>query len=323
MKPLRNGLLGLLLAASAPLWAARPDAPYPTRAITIVVPFAAGGSTDLLARVIAQGLGESLKQTVIVENRPGAGSVMGTAQVAKAPADGYTLVLGTSSLTSNAAVNTKMPFDVGKDLAPIAVLAKGPFMVVVNDKFPARTPREFIAELKRHPGKYAYASGGIGSTNHLAAEMIFAMAGTSAVHVPYRGATPALTDLVSDQVQFTLSTGPSLLQHLRGGRVRAIAITSARASPVAPDLLPVATAVAGYEFEQWWGLLAAAGTPAAIVQRLNAEVNKIVATPAFKHIMLREGALAQSGSPAQFAAIIAAEIPRWQQLARQQKIKLE
>ena len=296
---------------------------YPSRPVTIVVPYAPGGSNDNFARVLGKSLGAALKQPVIVDNRPGASGNTGTAFVAKAAPDGYTLLVVSSSLVTNAAIQTKLPFDAAKDLAPIAMLAKGPFIVAVNNEFPARTPKELVAALKAAPGKYAYASSGIASTNQFATEQLKALSGTYLLHVPYKGIGPAVTDLIGNQVQVLISSGPSIMPFVRSGRLRAIAVTSARPSPIAPDLPAMASAVPGYNFEAWWGLLAPAGTPHEIVARLNTEVNKILATPEYKDFLLKEGALPAPATPTQFAATIAADIPRWKKLAQQQNIKAE
>lgn len=293
---------------------------YPGKPITIVVPYAAGGSNDVFARVLAKGLSLSLKQPVVVDNKPGASGTVGTAQVARATPDGYTLLLVSSSLVTNAAIQPRLPFNTVTDLAPVAVLAKGPFIVAVTPGFPARNARQLMAELKSRPGKYAYASSGIASTNQFATESLKALSGTFVVHVPYRGIGPAVTDLIGNQVQLLIASGPSLMPHVRSGRVRALAVTSALASPIAPELPPMSSVVPGYEFEAWWGLLAPAGTPPEIVNRLNAEVNAITASAEFREFLLKEGALPYAVSPAQFAATIAADIPRWQKLARQQNI---
>ncbi len=313
---------GLALAALCALGmpAAQAQDGYPHKPITIVVPYAAGGSNDNFARVMARGLSAALKQTVIVDNKPGASGNSGTAIVAKSPADGYTLVAVSSSLVTNAAIQTKLPFDAVKDLAPVAMMAKGPFIVAVNNEFPARTPKELVAALKAAPGKYAYASSGVASTNQFATEQLKALSGTFVLHVPYRGIGPAVTDLIGNQVQLLISSGPSIMPHVRSGRIRAIAVTSAQPSPIAPELPAMASAVPGYDFEAWWGLLAPAGTPPDIVARLNTEVNKVLATAEFKDFLLKEGALAAAMTPAQFAAVIAADIPRWRALAKQQNI---
>ena len=293
---------------------------YPSKPITIIVPYAPGGSNDNFARVLGKGLSIALKQPVLVDNRPGASGSSGTAFVAKSAPDGYTLLVVSSSLVTNAAIQTKLPFNAVKDLAPVAMMAKGPFIVAVNNSFPARTPKELVAALKAAPGKYAYASSGIASTNQFATEQLKALSGTFVLHVPYKGIGPAVTDLIGNQVQLLISSGPSIMPFVKSGRMRAIAVTSAQPSPIAPELPPMASAVPGYNFEAWWGLLAPAGTPHDIVARLNTEVNKVLATPEFKDFILKEGALPAPDTPAQFAATIAADIPRWKKLAQQQHI---
>ncbi len=293
---------------------------YPSKPITIVVPYAAGGSNDVFARLLAKSLTQSLKQTVVVDNRPGASGTTGTAYVAKSAPDGYTLVVVSSSLVTNAAIQQRMSFNPATDLAPVAILAQGPFILAVNKDFPAQNVKEFIAELRAKPGKYAYASSGIASTNQFATESMKALSKTFVVHVPYRGMGPAVTDLIGNQVQMLISSGPSIMPHVRSGRIRALAVTSAKPSAIAPELPAISSVVPGYEFEAWWGLLAPAGTPAEVIKRLNAEVNAITASAEFKEFLLKEGALPNPVSPAQFAATIAADIPRWQKLAKQQNI---
>ncbi len=320
--PFSRRRLSLAVAAMCVLGAplAQAQDSYPSKPITIVVPYAPGGSNDNFARVLAKGLNAALKQPVIVDNRPGASGNMGTAFVAKSATDGYTLLVVSSSLVTNAAIQTKLPFDAVKDLAPVAMIAKGPFIVAVNNSFPARTPAELVAALKAAPGKHAYASSGIASTNQFATEQLKALSGTFVLHVPYKGIGPAVTDLIGNQVQLLISSGPSIMPFVKSGRIRAIAVTSAQTSPIAPELPPMASAVPGYSFEAWWGLLGPAGMPANIVARLNTEVNKVLATPEFKDFLLKEGALPAPATPAQFAATIAADIPRWKKLAQQQNI---
>ena len=296
---------------------------YPSKPITIVVPYPAGGSNDVFARMMGKALGDALKATVIIDNRPGASGNSGTGQVAKAAPDGYTLIAVSSSMTTNAAIQAKLPFDPIKSFAPVAMFAKGPFIVAVNNDVPVKTPAELLATIKRQPGKLNYASSGIGSSNQFATEMLKAATGTFVVHVPYRGMGPAVTGLIGGETQVLIASGPSLLQQVRGGRVRAVGITSLTPSPIAPDLTPMATAVPGYEFELWWGLLAPAGTPPAIVNQLNAEVNKALASAEIVAAFLKEGAVAAPLTPAQFGAVIAADIPRWQKIAKQQNIVAE
>ncbi|MEF9999625.1 MULTISPECIES: tripartite tricarboxylate transporter substrate binding protein [Comamonadaceae] len=323
----RNPLLRRSLLCSAAALAVAGFAPlaqaqqYPTKPITMVVPYPPGGSNDSFARQIAKELGDVLKQSVIVENRPGASGNTGTGQVAKAQADGYTLVAVSSSMTTNSAVQTKMPFDPVKSFAPVAMFARGPFIVAVNNDFAARTPAELISAVKANPGKFNYASSGTGSVNHFATELLRSMApGFDITHVPYKGQGPAVTDVIGNQVQLMISSGPSILPMVRNGKLRAIGITSLQPSPVAPDLTPMAAAVPGYEFDLWWGLLAPAGTPAPIVNQLNQAVNQILASPQIKANFLREGALTSSISPQQFGEVIQKDVERWKKLAKDRNI---
>jgi len=294
---------------------------YPSKTITIVVPYPPGGSNDVFARTIAKELGDALKQPVIVDNRPGASGTTGTAAVTRAVADGYTLVAVSSSMTTNAAIQPKMPFDPVKGLAPVAMFAEGPFIVAVNNSFPAKNPKELIEAIRAKPGTFNYASSGTGSVNQFGTELLKSKAGKLFItHIPYRGMGPAVTDLIGGQTQMLMASGPSLLPMVRAGKVRAVGITSAKPSAIAPDLQPMAAAVPGYEFSLWWGLLAPAGTPAPVVAKLNAAVNQILAKAEVKAQFLREGAEARTLTPAQFGSVIAADIERWKQLARQQSI---
>lgn len=296
---------------------------YPSRPITIVVPYPAGGSNDVFARQIGRALGDALKTTVVIDNRPGASGNTGTATVAKALPDGYTLVAVSSSMVTNAAIQPRLPFDPVTSFSPVATFAKGPFIVAVNNSVDAHTPAELIGLLKANPGRFNYASSGLGSSNQFATEMMKAMSGSFIVHVPYRGMGPAVTDLIGEQVQLLVASGPSLLPQIRAGRIRAIGITSLQPSAIAPELPTMASAVPGYEFELWWGLLAPAGTPPELVARLNAEVNRALTSPELKAFFLKEGASVNPSSPAQFSATIAADVVRWKQVAAQQSIKPE
>ena len=318
----RASAVALLAACGAlPAGVAVAQAAYPSRAITIVVPYPAGGSNDTFARQVAKELGDQLGQPVIIDNRPGASGNTGTGQVAKAVPDGYTLVAVSSSMTTNAAIQSKLPFDPVKGLAPVAMFAKGPFIVAVNNDFPARTPAELIAAIKARPGQYNYASSGTGSVNQFGTELLKARVGDLQItHIPYKGMGPAVTDLVGNQTQLLISSGPSLLPMVRSGKLRAVGITSLKPSPVAPELTPMASAVPGYEFELWWGLLAPAGTPPEVVGRLNGAVNAALGKPELAANFLKEGAIATPLTPAQFGAVIVEDIERWKKLAKQQNI---
>lgn len=315
--------LFLLLTVFAMSTIVHAQSAFPNKPITLVVPYPVGGSNDVFARLIAKNLGEALKVSVVVDNRPGASGSTGTIQVSKAAPDGYTLLAVSSSMTTNVAIQTRSSFDPVTGLTAIAMLAKGPFIVAVNNDFPAKNPAELIALLKANPGKFNYASSGTGSSNQFATELLKAMSGTFAVHIPYRGMGPATTDLIGGQTQILLASGPSLLPQVRNGRIRAIGITSLNPSLIAPDLIPVSTVIPGYEFELWWGILGPAGMPADIVNLLNREINKILASPEIKATLLREGAEASPESPAQFANRLSGDIARWKSVAKRQNITAE
>ena len=293
---------------------------YPSKPITIIVPYPPGGSNDVFARQIAKGLSDAMKTAVIVDNRAGASGNIGSAIVAKSTPDGYTLLATSSSMVTNAAILQNMPFDPVSGFAPVAMFAKGPFIVAVTESVKVNSPAELMAQIKANPGKLNYASSGSGSSNQFATELLKSMSGTDVVHVPYKGMGPAVTDLLGGQVQILIASGPSLLPQLRGGKIRAIGITSAKPHPIAPDLKPMAAAVPGYEFELWWGLLAPAGTPPEIVEQLNGEVNKVIKSAALKEYFLKEGAEVTPSTPSDFAATIAADVTRWRKLAKQQSI---
>ena len=315
--------LFLLLTVFAISTVVHAQSAFPNKPITLVVPYPVGGSNDVFARLIAKNLGEALKVSVVVDNRPGASGSTGTIQVSKSAPDGYTLLAVSSSMTTNVAIQTKSSFDPVTGLTAIAMLAKGPFIVAVNNDFPAKNPAELIALLKANPGKFNYASSGTGSSNQFATELLKAMSGTFAVHIPYRGMGPATTDLIGGQTQILLASGPSLLPQVRNGRIRAIGITSLNPSPIAPELIPVSTVIPGYEFELWWGILGPAGMPADIVNLLNREINKILASPEIKATLLREGAEASPESPSQFANRLSGDIARWKSVAKRQNITAE
>lgn len=324
--PRRRTVALLLSLALSPLaiQAAHASDAYPARPIRLVVPFPAGGTTDIMARAVSAELSKLPGWNVVVDNKPGAGGNIGSDIVAKAAPDGYTLVAVSSSLTTNAAVQGKLPYDAVKSFAPVAMVAQGPFIVAVSNDFPAKSPQELIDTIRANPGKFNYASSGPGSVNQFGTELLKAKAGKlNITHVPYRGMGPAVTDLIGNQTQLLISSGPSLLPMVRAGKVRAVGITSLKPSPVAPELTPMASAVPGYEFELWWGFLAPAGTPPAIVARLNAAVNHALEKPAVKAAILKEGAEAKPVTPQQFAETIADDVARWKVLAKQQNIVVD
>ncbi len=307
-----------LAATALPAWA---QGSYPSRPITMVVPYPPGGSNDLFARQVAKEMGDLLRQPVIVDNRAGASGTTGIAFVAKAAPDGYTLVAVSSSLTTNAAMQASLPFDPARDLQPVAMLAKGPLVVAVNNQFPASNPAELLKTIAAHPGKFNYATSGTGSVNHFAAELMRSMVpGMDIVHVPYKGQGPAVTDVIGNQAQMLVSSGPSILPMVRSGKLKAVGITSLSPSPIAPELVPMSTAIPGYQFELWWGLLAPAGVPPATVALLNQAVNQVLAKPGIQAQFLREGAIATPLSPQQFGEVIREDLARWKRLAKARNI---
>jgi tripartite-type tricarboxylate transporter receptor subunit TctC len=319
-------LLAALLFAQSPFGLAQEA--YPTKPITLVVPYPPGGSNDVFARIVAKELAEMTKQVVLVDNRPGASGSTGTAAVSRASADGYTLVAVSSSMVTNAAIQAKLPFDPVKGLTPVATLAEGPFIVAVNNSFAASisasTPKDLIAAIRSKPGSYNYASSGTGSVNQFATELLKAKAGKLFItHIPYRGMGPAVTDLVGGQTQLLLASGPSLMPMIRSGKLRAIGVTSLGTHPIAPDLMPMSSAVPGYEFSLWWALFAPAGTPSAIADKLNGWVNQILAKPHIRAQFLREGAETLISSPVQLGQRVVRDIERWKALAKQQGIVAE
>jgi len=296
---------------------------YPSRPVRLLVGFAAGGNFDVVARIIAEWMSEQLRQSVIVENRPGASSNLATEAVVRAPADGYTLVLGGAVNAVNATLFGKLSFNFINDLAPVAGLVQFPNVMTVRASFPGKTVPEFIAYAKENPGKLNQGSSGRGTTQHLAGELFKIMTGTDFVHVPYRGAAPALTDLLGGQVQVLFEPLAPSIEHIKAGTLRGLAVTSAVRSPVLPDVPTVGEFVPGYEVSGWNGILAPKNTPADIIARLNAVVNAGLAEPRIKTRLAGLGATTLPGSPAAFEKLIAAETDKWSKVIRTAGIKPE
>ncbi len=291
---------------------------YPTKPVTIVVPFSAGGTTDILARVVGQAISGDLGQTVIIDNKPGAGGNIGAAAVARAPADGYTLLMGTVGTHAiNEALYKKLPFDPTKDFAPLSRVAMVPNVLVVPVALPYKSVADIIAAAKAQPGKLTYASSGIGTSIHLSGELFKSMTGTEILHVPYKGSSPALTDLLGGQVMMMFDNLPSAMQHIRGGKLRALAVTAAKRSPELPDVPTVAEAgVKGFEATSWFGLFAPAGTPPQVVSKLNAAIVKALGSAEVKKKLSEQGAEPHPEKPEQFAAFIRAESAKWTKVVR-------
>ena len=297
---------------------------YPIRPIRMIVPQSAGGSTDLVARVIAQRLDDELKQPVVVDNRPGAGSINGTEIVAKATPDGYTLLAIAASFTITPSLRKQLPFDPVLDFSSVTQLVILPHILVVPPSVPATTVKELIALLKAKPGELNCATSGVGTSTHLALEQFMYMTGTRMLPVPYKGGAPGMTALLGGQVHLYFATISTALPHVKVGKLRALAVTSARRSASAPEFPTVAEAgVPKYEHTSWVGLLAPAKTPWPIIARLNAESVKIINSPQVKTLMLREGLESVGNTPEEFAAIIKAEIAKWMKLAKIADIKAD
>jgi tripartite-type tricarboxylate transporter receptor subunit TctC len=320
-------LIVAALAAGMALCAltASAQAPYPNRPVRIVVPFAAGGTTDILARALAQKLTEALGQSFIVDNRPGAGGNIGAELVAKSAPDGYTLLMGTVGTHAiNPSLYKVMPYDHVKDFAPVVLVAGVPNVLEVNPSVPVQTVAELIAYAKANPNKLNFASSGSGTSIHLSAELFKSMTGVQMQHVPYKGSAPALQDLVGGQVQLMFDNLPSSLALIKAGKLRPLAVTSTTRAAVLPDVPTVAEAgVPGFEASSWFGLLAPAGTPPAIIAKLNAEANRWLSSPDAKEKLLAQGANAAGGSPEDFARHIAAETIKWAKVVKDSGAKVD
>jgi tripartite-type tricarboxylate transporter receptor subunit TctC len=291
--------------------------------VRLLVGFAAGGNFDVVARIIAEWMSEQLHQPVVVENRPGASSNLAIEAAVRAPADGYTLVLGGAVNTVNATLFEKLSFNFMSDLAPVGGLVQFPNVMTVRASFPARTVPEFIAYAKENPGKLNQGSSGRGTTQHLAGELFKIMTGTDFVHVPYRGAAPALTDLLGGQVQVLFEPLPPSIEHIKAGTLRALAVTTAVRSPVLPDVPTVSQFVPGYEVSGWNGILAPKNTPPDIIARLNAVINAGLAEPRIQTRLAGLGATILPGSPAEFEKLIDDETTKWGKVIRTAGIKPE
>jgi tripartite-type tricarboxylate transporter receptor subunit TctC len=317
-------MLAVLAALCLPATVTAQPAPWPSRPITLVVGNAPGGSNDVFARAIGKRLQEVLGQPVVVDNKPAGGGVIANTFVAKAPPDGYALAIVSSTFTTGAAIRTNLAYDAVKSFKPVAMLAKGPLLVTVPANSPFKTIAELVAYAKAHPGELNYGSSGPGSINHFATELFSDAADIRLTHVPYKGMGPATTDLLGGQIQMLVASAPSILAQVKGGRVRALAVTSEARSPVAPELPSLDQAgYKGSATELWWGVLAPAGTPQAIVDRLNSEINKIILSAEMKDFFIKEGAEPTAMQPAQFEAFVAAEIERWKKVAKAADIKPE
>jgi tripartite-type tricarboxylate transporter receptor subunit TctC len=310
----------LACAATAALAQSFPDKP-----IRFVIGFTPGGPSDILARALGQKLAERWNQQVVIENRPGAGGNVAAEAVARSAPDGYTWLLGNNSiLATNQTLYRSLPYDPVKDFAPVSLVAVQPNILVVNPQLPVNSVSELISYARKYPGKLNYASSGSGAAAHLAGELFKTLAGVDLVHVPYKGAQPALTDVITGQVQLMFATSASVIPFVKAGKLRALAVTTARRSPSVPDLPTVSEAgVAGFEAITWHGVVVPAATPAPLVERLNRDIVAVLGAPDLRERLAALGAEVHAGTPREFADYIAAEIPKWAKVVRDSGARIE
>src|SRR4051812_12578864 len=324
-KRIMNSKSGTAIALALALAAAGVCAQnYPAKTVRIIVPFPPVGAADLLSRTLAQKLTEAWGQTVIVDNRPGVGGNFGVEMAAKAAPDGYTTVM--SAVTTNAigmATYTKLGYDLERDLAAVVLAGHVPHVLVIHPSLPARNVKEVVALAKAHPGQLAFASQGQGTLSHLEQEMLKQMGGFTALHVPYKGSAPGLSDLIPGNVQLFFDSIPSSLPHIKSGRIRALGVASSKRSPALPEVPAINESLKGFEADSWFGLMMPAGTPREIIAKVNAETVKILGTQEVKDRLLSQGGVAAGGTPEQLAERIRADIAKWGKVARTANIKIE
>lgn len=321
---LLSGLVGVAHAATPAAQDRPASRDYPTKPVRIVVPQSPGASTDITARLVAQGLSEALRQPVIVDNRPGSSGIAGTELVARAAPDGYTLMVVASSFSINPALGRKLPYDSIRDFTTVTQLSKFPNMLAAHPSAPVKTLQDVIALAKAKPGQLSYASAGLATGTHMTAELLKYMTGIELLHVPYKGGGPAMTAAMGGQTQLIVSTSVGLLPHVRAGRLRAIALTSAKRSAAAPDIPTFAeSGVPGYEHEPWNGMFGPARLPKPVLAKVNAEVGRILQSPDVKKAFERDGADVVGSTPEQFGAVLKSEIAKWTKVAKAAGIRLE
>jgi len=315
---------GISLGVGLTARRARAAASWPSRPIRLIVPFPPGGSTDILAREIALRLQDSLGQVVVVDNKPGAGGSIGSSEAARAKADGHTLLMGhIGTLAINPTLYPRLAYDPRTSFTPVALMARVPNVLVVNPQVPARDVRELIALAKARPGELRYASGGNGSAAHLAMEYFKLKAEVDVMHVPYRGTAPAVTDVLAGQVEMIMTGVPAVQQHVKAGKLRALGVSSGAAVAAMPGIPTIAASLPNFEAIQWYGIVAPTGTPGDIVERLNDEINRLLATEQLKARLETEGAEAAPDSPAAFGALINSEIARWKPVVERANMRPE
>ncbi len=316
-----GALLAAALVLTAPLARAQT---YPSRQITLIIPFAAGGSNDVVGRAIGRKLSEVWGQPVVVENRPGAGGLIGSSAVATAAPDGYTLLLISSTFTINPAIKKTMPFDTAKDFMPVAFIARSPLLFVASNQLPAKSAKDVLALARSKPGQITYASAGLGSINQIAAELIALSAGVKFTHIPYKGGAPALNDLIGGHVDIYVSSLPQVLQLARDGQARALAVTSTSRTALLPDVPTLDEAgIRGFDLSSWWGIVGPAGMPADVVNALNSEIGKMLNSPELAEFLKNEGATATAMTPQQFGDLMRTETERWIKVAREANISID
>ena len=327
MAATRRRLLTQAVAAAtlslAGLRDARAENAFPSRPVRLVIGFAPGGPMDIMARMAAQVLSTRLGQPFVVESRPGAGSNLGTEMVVRATPDGYTLLVFGPVNTINETLYDNLSFVFSRDIAPVAGLASVPFVLVVHPSLPVRSVADLIVHARANPGRVGVASAGNGTPQHVAAEMFKKMAGVEMIHVPYRGSGPALVDLVGGQVQVMIDAVPSALEHIRSGRVRALAVTTSTRAGTLPELPSLSDSVPGYEVSSWYGIGAPRGTPPEVIRRLNVEMNAGLATPTVLERLSQMGAKAMPGAPEDFGRLILTETERWRQVVRGADLRVD
>ncbi len=309
----------LLLA----LWSGLATAQYPSKPIRLIVPFPPGGSNDIVARMLATQLGEKLGQSVVIENKGGAGGVLGTEQAAKAQPDGYTLLLISIAYAFAPALYKSLPYDPATAFAPITIVGRGPSVLTVHPSVPASTVAELIALAKKSPGKLNYASAGVGSFQHLSAALFMTQAGIDVVHIPYKGGGPAMADVMGGQAQIVMPSMIQVVPHIKNGRLKALGVSSPKRNPLLPDVPAIAETLPGYESQNWWGVLAPAATPQPVIARLYGALSELLQSKETGRRMEAEGAETVRMTPPEFGRFIAAELAKWVKVAREVGIQAE
>jgi tripartite-type tricarboxylate transporter receptor subunit TctC len=321
---LRAGSAVLAIAALTPARAQTPEGRWPSRPVRFVVPFPPGGGNDILARMLGPKLSEAIGQPVVIDNRPGAGGNLGTDQAARAAADGYTIVIASNQVTINPGLGQKLPFDIERDFAPIALVASVPMLLVVHPSVPAKSTAEFLALAKSQPGKLNYGTPGSGTPQHLAFELFDKLAGTQVTHVPYKGTGPAIADLLGGQIQTAFATLASVAPHVQAGKLRALAVATGRRSPLLPDVPTVAeSGVPGYDVPLWYSILAPAATPREITARIAAELRRATESPDVRERMVSQGFEPSFLGPDELQGLIQRDVARWQRIGRETGIRIE